>query len=81
MNETTMFQVRIYDLQKVLGDDVTVDGIDDMSHAFAMQMSNEEESIVMFLTDDEGIEAMAETLEKVASEIRTLKKETQQSIH
>ena len=49
--------------------------------AFAMQMSNEEESIVMFLTDDEGIESMAETLEKVASEIRTLKKETQQSIH
>ena len=81
MSEESMFQVKIYDLQTVLGDDVTVDGIADMNQAYAMQMSSEEDSIVVFLTDDVGIEDMAVTLEKVASEIRTLKKETQQSIH
>jgi len=82
MSEETMFQVKIYDLKAVLGDDIVVDGIPDMNHAYVMVMSNdEEETTTVFLTCDEGIEDMAVTLEKVASEIRTLKKETQQSIH
>ena len=78
MSEDTMFQVKIYDLKEVLGDDVSIEGIEDMNHAFAMVMSNDEdEATTVFLTCDEGIESMADTLEKVASEIRTLKKASQ----
>ena len=80
MSEETMFEVRIYDLKEVLGDDVSIEGIEDMNNAFAMVMSNDEESTTVFLTCDEGIESMADTLEKVALEIRTLKKSSM-SLH
>jgi hypothetical protein len=75
--EETMFQVCIYDLKEMLGDDVNVEGIEDMNHAYAMVMSSEGEATTVFLTCDEGIESMADTLEKVATEIRTLKQSSQ----
>jgi hypothetical protein len=75
-----MFQACIYDLKEVLGDDVQVEGMD-MDQAFALVMTGGDEiSTSVFLTCDEDIEAIASTLEKVAMEIRTLKKSSL-SIH
>ena len=72
-----MFEARIYDLQEVLGSDVTLEGVEDMNQAYAMVLSGGDgEATAIFLTCDEDIETMAATLEKVAMEIRTLKKDS-----
>ena len=80
--QDVMFEAKIYDLKQVLGSDVSIEGVADMDQAYAMVMgtSEDDEVATVFLTCDEDIEAMAGTLEKIAIEIRTLKKSSM-SLH
>lgn len=73
-NDNNYFQVSVFDLAAVLGDDVKVEGFrGELNDVFAIQFQGPEDSCVTFLQGNEEIEDMASTLEKVAMELRTLK--------